>query len=72
MFVVGLVSKVVYWFDRYFVDGLVNFVGIATIFSGETLKYNTSGNVQSYVLSILLGVGLFVGLACLPFMSNIF
>ncbi len=70
--VVGLISKLVYWFDRYLVDGLVNFVGVATIFSGETLKYNTSGNVQSYVLSILLGVGLFVGLACLPFMSNIF
>ena len=72
VFAVGLVSKVVYWFDRYVVDGFVNLVGLATIFSGESLKYNTSGNVQSYVLSILLWVGVFVAIAILPLLNYIF
>ena len=51
-------SKLTSWFDRYVVDGLVNFTGIATIFSGSALKYNVSGQSQFYVLTILLGVGL--------------
>ena len=71
VFAVGLVSQIISWCDRYLIDGIVNLVGFATIFSGESLKYNTSGNVQSYVLSILLGVGLFVGIACLPLFSQL-
>ena len=31
VFVVGLVSKLVYWCDRYLVDGIINFVGLATV-----------------------------------------
>lgn len=72
VFAVGLVSKIVSWCDRYIIDGIINLVGFATIFSGESLKYNTSGNVQSYVVSIILGVGLFVGIACLPLISTYF
>ncbi len=54
-------SQLVAWFDRYIVDGLVNSVGFATIFSSEGLKYGTSGQVQSYFLTIAIGVG-FLGL----------
>ncbi|EAZ89751.1 NAD(P)H-quinone oxidoreductase subunit F [Crocosphaera chwakensis] len=61
VFVVGLVSQVISWFDRYLVDGVINLVGLATIFGGETLKYNASGQTQFYFLSIVLGVILFVG-----------
>ena len=56
--VVNLMSKLSAWVDRYVVDGLVNFVGLATIFSGQTLKYSSSGQSQVYVLTILLGVSL--------------
>ncbi|MDJ0600519.1 MAG: NAD(P)H-quinone oxidoreductase subunit F [Crocosphaera sp.] len=62
VFVVGLVSQVISWFDRYLVDGVINLVGLATIFGGETLKYNASGQTQFYFLSIFLGVILFVGM----------
>ena len=62
VFVVGLISQVIYWFDRYLVDGVINLVGLATIFGGETLKYNASGQTQFYFLSIFLGVILFVGM----------
>lgn len=49
------------WFDRYVVDGAVNLVGFASLFSGESLKYSASGKSQAYMLTILLGVG-FIGL----------
>ncbi|WP_310487320.1 NAD(P)H-quinone oxidoreductase subunit F [Chamaesiphon sp. VAR_69_metabat_338] len=51
-------SQVTAWIDRYIVDGLVNLVGFATIFGSESLKYGASGQVQSYVLTITIGVGL--------------
>ena len=70
VFVVGLVSKLVYWCDRYLVDGIINLVGLATIFSGESLKYNVSGQSQFYFLSILLGVILFIGVLCIPLLSQ--
>jgi NAD(P)H-quinone oxidoreductase subunit 5 len=30
VFAVGLVSQIIYWFDRYLVDGVINLVGLAT------------------------------------------
>ena len=58
VFVVDLSSKITVWIDRYIVDGLVNLVGLVTVFSGQSLKYNTSGKTQFYALTILLGVSL--------------
>lgn len=56
--VVSTISKFSAWFDRYVVDGVVNLVGLASILSGETLKYSASGRSQAYMLTILLVVGL--------------
>ncbi|MGK7875780.1 MAG: NAD(P)H-quinone oxidoreductase subunit F [Xenococcaceae cyanobacterium] len=56
VFVVGLVSQLVYWFDRFIVDSFVNLVGLVTVFCGQSLKYNVSGQTQFYVLTILLGI----------------
>ncbi|MEM8503073.1 MAG: NAD(P)H-quinone oxidoreductase subunit F [Cyanobacteria bacterium P01_D01_bin.1] len=53
-------SRLSSWFDRYVVDGAVNFVGAASLFGGESLKYSVSGQSQSYVLTIVAGVGLLV------------
>ncbi len=55
---VTTISRLNAWFDRYVVDGMVNFVGLSSIFSGEQLKYSTSGQTQSYLLTILMGVSL--------------
>jgi len=44
------------------VDGAVNFVGAASLLSGEGLKYSASGQSQSYILTILVGVGLLTAL----------
>ncbi|KGF73477.1 NAD(P)H-quinone oxidoreductase subunit F [Neosynechococcus sphagnicola sy1] len=68
---VDLVSRFTSWCDRYVVDGIVNLVGISSIFGGEGLKYSTSGQSQFYALTIL------VGLSCLgvwlgwPFLSHL-
>ncbi|MGP1385946.1 MAG: NAD(P)H-quinone oxidoreductase subunit F [Thainema sp.] len=53
---VDVISRLTDWFDRYFVDGLVNFVGLASLFGGETLKYGNTGRTQFYLLSITFWV----------------
>ena len=55
---VSSLSKITSWIDRYIVDGAVNLVSLATLFSGNALKYNVSGQSQFYVLTILIGVSL--------------
>ena len=52
---VDLVSRLTDWIDRYVVDGLVNFIGVASLFGGETLKYGNSGQTQFYALTIMAG-----------------
>lgn len=57
--VVLLVSKLSQfnaWIDRYIVDGFVNLIGLATVFSGQGLKYVGSGKSQFYVLTIFIGI----------------
>jgi NAD(P)H-quinone oxidoreductase subunit 5 len=58
--IVGLVdgvSKGMCWFDRIFVDGVGNFFGLATLFSGQNLRYSTFGQMQLYTLTIVVGIG---------------
>ena len=57
---VALLSKTMDWLDRYVVDGLVNFTGLATLFGGSALKYNVSGQSQFYIFTIVMGMGLFL------------
>ena len=58
VWLVNLLSRFSSWFDRFVIDGVVNFVGLASIFSGESLKYNLSGQSQFYLLTILVSVSL--------------
>ncbi|TAF17833.1 MAG: NAD(P)H-quinone oxidoreductase subunit F, partial [Nostocales cyanobacterium] len=51
---VAMLSKISAWSDRYLVDGLVNLVGFATIFGGQSLKYSISGQSQAYMLTIIV------------------
>ncbi|HEY9884939.1 MAG TPA: NAD(P)H-quinone oxidoreductase subunit F [Thermosynechococcaceae cyanobacterium] len=52
---VDLFSRLAYWIDRYLVDGFINLVGITTLLAGQGLRYSTSGQAQSYALTILVG-----------------
>ncbi|MFQ4137554.1 NAD(P)H-quinone oxidoreductase subunit F [Nodosilinea sp. PGN35] len=55
---VAILARFSNWFDQYVVDGLVNGVGLASLFGGEGLKYSASGQSQLYLLTIVAGVGL--------------
>jgi NAD(P)H-quinone oxidoreductase subunit 5 len=55
---VALVSRVIYWFDQNILGAVVSFVGMASIFTGESLKYSINGRSQGYMLTIMLGIGL--------------
>ncbi len=62
---VAISAKLVNWFDRYIVDGLVNLVGVGTLVSGQALRYTTTGQSQLYILlvfSSLIVLGLLAGL----------
>ncbi|NEO26730.1 MAG: NAD(P)H-quinone oxidoreductase subunit F [Kamptonema sp. SIO4C4] len=71
VFAVDIISQVIYWIDRFVVDGVVNLVGLITVFSGQTIRYNTSGQTQFYVLSIVLGIALLGITLCYPFLDQL-
>jgi NAD(P)H-quinone oxidoreductase subunit 5 len=56
VFLVAGSSKGLAWIDRYLVDGFVNFLGFASIFSGESLRYTITGRSQQYILTIVFGI----------------
>ena len=71
---VDIFSRIVDWGDRYLVDGLVNLVGLASIFGGEVLKYGNSGKTQTYTLTIAICIGaiaLFVIISFVPDLKQI-
>ena len=53
---VAVLSKITDWIDRFIVDGFINAIGMASILSGESLKLSNTGQSQSYLLTILVGV----------------
>jgi NAD(P)H-quinone oxidoreductase subunit 5 len=53
---VAVLSKITDWVDRFIVDGFINAIGLASILSGESLKFSNTGQSQSYVLTILVGI----------------
>jgi NAD(P)H-quinone oxidoreductase subunit 5 len=55
---VALLSKISAWSDRFLVDGLVNLIGFAAIFSGQSLKYSISGQSQGYMLTIVFVISI--------------
>lgn len=71
VFGVDVISRLMAWFDKYLIDGAVNLFGLATLVSGQGLKYSTSGQSQFYLLTILVGVALFGLLLCLPSLAQI-
>jgi NAD(P)H-quinone oxidoreductase subunit 5 len=71
VFAVDKLSKLNAWIDRNIVDGAVNLVGLATMFSGQTLKYNTSGQSQFYLLTIVLGISILGVIILYPILKNL-
>ncbi len=66
---VAISSRLLSSFDRIWIDGIGNFFGFATLLSGQSLKYSTSGQSQFYMLTIvagLVGIGLWL---CYPLLN---
>ncbi len=53
---VAIASRLLSSFDRIWIDGLGNFFGLATLMSGQSLKYSTTGQSQFYMLTIVMGL----------------
>jgi NADH-quinone oxidoreductase subunit L len=51
-------SRLVDWFDRKVVDGIVNLFATVAVKTGNVLRRGQTGFVQSYALLIVLGVSL--------------
>ncbi|WP_346291368.1 NAD(P)H-quinone oxidoreductase subunit F [Sphaerothrix gracilis] len=68
---VDWLSRITDWIDRHIVDGVVNLVGFASLFGGETLKYGNVGQTRFYVLTILSGVVLLILLVSWPLFASI-
>jgi hypothetical protein len=43
------------FFDRYVVDGVMNWIGWTTIMSGRRLRATQTGNVRDYVYAVIAG-----------------
>ncbi len=56
VWLVRITSLGVALLDRYFVDGIINVIGLASTAGGEALKYTASGRTQAYLLTILVGL----------------
>ncbi len=53
---VSFISRITAFVDHYLVDGFVNLVSQISVVGGEALKYSTTGRIQFYMLTVLLGV----------------
>ena len=69
IFGVNQISRIIYWFDRYIIDGAVNLVGLGTLMSGQALRYNNTGFGQFYVLTILTGILVLLMVALYPLLT---
>ena len=49
-------GKVLYWFDIYIVDGIVNGIAIITRGSGKTLRRTSTGQVQTYAMVFFFAI----------------
>ncbi len=53
---VAQLAKVTNAFDNRVVNGLVNWIGTRSLASAETLKLSVSGQLQSYVLTVVVAI----------------
>lgn len=52
----GIVAKVLYWFDLYIVDGIINGIALVVRGSARGLRRTTTGQLQTYALVFFFAV----------------
>ena len=61
VFLVASLARLTRWFDIHVVKGLVDGVGRMSLTTAEGLKLSISGQVQSYVLTVIVAIVLLLG-----------
>lgn len=56
-FVRGLnfISKLVWYFDQWVIDGFINGTGASSLFGGGSLRYEKNGRISHYLLGLVIG-----------------
>lgn len=49
-------ARVMGWFDRYIIDGLINLAGWVVLEGGERLRVLQTGKVRDYLYAVVIGV----------------
>ncbi|MGI5911587.1 MAG: NADH-quinone oxidoreductase subunit L [Syntrophomonadaceae bacterium] len=55
-------AKVLFWFDLYVVNGIVNGIAALTGMAGQVLRYTENGQVQTYAMYMFAGIIVIIGL----------
>ncbi len=55
-------AKVLFWFDVYVINGLVNGIAALTGMAGQVLRYTENGQVQTYAMYMFAGIIVIIGL----------
>jgi NADH-quinone oxidoreductase subunit L len=55
-------AKVLFWFDVYVINGLVNGIAALTGMAGQILRYTENGQVQTYAMYMFAGIIVIIGL----------
>jgi NAD(P)H-quinone oxidoreductase subunit 5 len=53
---VANLARLTNWLDQRLVNGLVNGIGRASLQSAESLKLGVSGQMQTYVLTVIVAI----------------
>jgi len=55
-------AKILFWFDIYIVNGIVNGIAALTGLAGYVLRYTENGQVQTYAIYMFAGIIIVIGL----------
>nr|YP_010471856.1 NADH dehydrogenase subunit F [Nervilia fordii]UVG41214.1 NADH dehydrogenase subunit F [Nervilia fordii] len=62
-------AELTQYFDKYMIDGIINGIGVASLFIGEGIKYMGGGRISSYLFFYFSYVSIFLFIFILFFSS---
>ena len=55
-----LISKLVFHFDQWIIDGFINGTAASNLFGGESIRYGKNGRIPEYIFGLIIGTVLSV------------
>nr|YP_009426297.1 NADH-plastoquinone oxidoreductase subunit 5 [Diplazium bellum]ASU94919.1 NADH-plastoquinone oxidoreductase subunit 5 [Diplazium bellum] len=53
---INFISKLVFYFDQWVIDGFINGTGASSLLGGESLRHGKSGRISHYLLGLVIGI----------------